>query len=1301
MVTSRITRIAAASLLGSVSLFGLATSAQASRVLFSTDPALANHELTDGSAVSTDHGTTQIALDDGAIASFVDEAHFSVRTDGSIDLQSGTVTIVSPSGSIVDIHMPDGVNGSVTGKGGSASFTANATGTHGNVISGGATIASINAIKQFKSGSFWAAGSGNAPALVVANAPIAAPEAALVQSVREGGIAAAAQNGVPVSLGEGLAAIGATGDILAAARRVEAYDHNPTLASFPQGDYVLLTAYAAQAASPYGSAAFRGAGADIVRTYFQFLATGGSASAFQSNYARVLVSYLDLLRAGALPSSFAGATQDQLNAYIAYIGRTDGFGSLSAANKSLLDAYLTFLQGGGSANGFGTNATSLVSNYLNFVRGGGDPAAFAQASQSVVAQYLAILQSGGLHAQLTPQNQALLSAYLGNGSSLAFANSQATAIAAFNAYLNTGGLPSQYTALDVATLKTYLQTLSDTGLFDRLLGSQASFLRTYLTYLQGGGSVDQFSQLPINVLTGQAAAMNTYYTFIQNGGTPSLYPDLTQPQILAYLTALQNAGLFNRLLGSSSSFFGDYFAYLNTGSNPDIYAGLPNVDLNAYAMQVQSFVTFLRAGNLPSGYTALTADQIRAYINALSASGRLASLTGGDATFLSAYLTYLQGGGAPNAYSGLPIVAYQSYATALNLYYTFLAGGGNPSAYTALTATQIQDYLAALQTNGQLASLLGANASFFTSYLTYVQGGGVPSTYSGLPIVTYRSYATALNLYYTFLAGGGRPSAYTVLTAAQIQAYLAALQSNGQIAALLGTNATFFSNYYTYIVGGGVPDTYASLPATGGGGTGGGTTPPVVTANAPTTGRMAFIANNFDYLRIYSGSVSSTTSGTVASVIDLADPTNPGRGRGNAREFDSGGVGGVLGWTRWEGDQITSVSGAIIYGLPTLQLPTTGSISYNLVGSTTPVATDNTFARYLGSSGTVAPTSPYTGGIVRSAQLAINFASRAVNLNSVIGIGGKEFTLSGSGGLGSNVGGLSSYNSASSFRLSLSANSGSFTTSGVATGFVAGTAADYAGVSYAFLPEANSSVAIAGVLAFSKSTAPNPLPTPTAAAPNGSGLNFATFAGLSGSINNSGSFVAQADGRLSQYQAIGRGTATDHENGGIASVIGWTRWSGGTDSAGAVLPENGGRSIIWAAPATAVPTSGTANYTVSGGTAVTESTGSLAPGSVTAAHLTVNFATNQLGYDVTFGINSKQFSFESTGGVAAPSISISAGNGYIFNDFHLGPGGSQASVNGFLAGAGASHAGIAFGYYGGAQTNGLQVNGVIAFTKGP
>jgi hypothetical protein len=800
-------------LAGGASLIGVSASAQASHVLFSTDKSLAGRDLASGQDVSVDHGTTQIELENGAIASFVDTAQFSLRADGGIDLRRGTVTVVTPSGAPVNIYMPEGVKGAVEGANGSGSFTANATGSRGSAISGDVKVGIGVTAKQFAPGTFWSSAGGKSPALVVANTPVAAPEAGGVRSTRAGGVAASAENGLPVTLGEALAAIGAQGDIVAAARRVEAYSQNPRLSSFPRADYTTLTAYAAQAASPYGGAAFNGAGADIVRTYFQYLATGGAAGSFQSGYAALLVNYLDLVRTGALPSSFTGATQSQLSAYIAFIGRTQGFGSLSVNNQNLLNAYLDFLQTGGSPDRFALNASTLVGAYLDYVRGGGDPAKFTQASASIISQYLAILQSGGIKGQLTAPNQALLAAYIANGNSIVFASTEATQLAAFTAYLNKGGLPSQYTAVDVATLRLYLQTLSDTGLFDRLLGSQSAFLRSYLVYLQGGGTVDSFSQLPINVLTQQAGALNSYYTYIQNGGTPSLYTNLTQAQILGYLTALQNAGLFNRLLGSTSSgFLADYFVYLNTGGNPDIYAGLPNVDLNAYASQVQAFVAFLKAGNLPANYTTLTADQIRAYINALSASGKLAALTGANASFLSAYLAYLQGGGAPNAYSGLPIVTYQNYATALNAYYVYLNGGGLPSGYTTLTAAQIQAYLAALQTNGQLVALLGANATFFTNYLSYISGGGAIDSFGSLPIITYQNYATALNAYYVYLNGGGLPSGYTALTAAQIQAYLSALQSNGQFLALLGANAPFFTSYLSYIAGGGTPNSYTGLP---------------------------------------------------------------------------------------------------------------------------------------------------------------------------------------------------------------------------------------------------------------------------------------------------------------------------------------------------------------------------------------------------------------------------------------------------------------------------------------------------------
>ena len=880
------------SLFGSASLLGLSTTAHASHVLFSTDHAISDQTISSGEAIAVSKGTTQIALDNGGLASFVDAAQFAIRSDGSVDLRAGSVTVVSPKGAPVQVIMPQGVKGLVDGVNGSASFSVGGGGLHGSAIAGRTTIAAAGASRAFTGGKFWAAAPGQSPHQVVAAVAANVPQA--VQKMRAGGIAAAASNGLPVALGEALAAVGAHGDILDAARRIDAFDRNPRLVALPQGDYAKLTAYAAQASAPFGGAAFNGAGADIVRSYFEYLAKGGIASDFRTGYARILLSYLDLLRAGALPSNFNAATQSQLSAYIAFIGRTDGFGALSATNRNVLDAYLTFLSGGGTPDGFNARATSLVASYLDYVRAGGDPAKFSAASQSVVSQYLQILQSGAIKGQLTAANQALLDAYLASvtktGDGLAFSNSAAGSLASFTVFLNGGGFPSQYTAIDPATLRSYLETLDATGLFDRVLGGQAGFLRSYLTYLRSGarpdtfdklpiniltaqaaslnafaaflnggglpsaysaltadqitsylaalqsanrfaltgdnaklfadyyaflasgGVRDAFAGLPINVLTGQANALSAYYLFIQGGGTPSLYGGLSQTQVLAYLKALQDSGLFGSLLGTNASFLADYYAFLSKGGNPDIYAGLPNVDLNVYAAQVSTFVAYLKSGKLPSAYGTLSVEQLRAYLNALTASGKLGSLLGSDAGFLADYLAYLQKGGAPDAFSGLPINVYASYSSQLNAYLAYLNGGGLPSSYAVLTAAQIRSYLDLLQANGQLTTVLGANATFFSQYLAFLSGGGSIDAYSGLPIATYRSYATALTAYFAYLNGGGLPSGYTALTAAQIRSYLDALSANNQLAALLGLNATFFTQYLTYLTTGGSVDAYMGLP---------------------------------------------------------------------------------------------------------------------------------------------------------------------------------------------------------------------------------------------------------------------------------------------------------------------------------------------------------------------------------------------------------------------------------------------------------------------------------------------------------
>jgi len=1360
MMHQSVTRVAvAAVLLGGVSLIVLATPAHASRVLFSTNAALNGKDLTPDTEVIVDNGITQVDLGNGAVAAFVDGAQFSLRPDGALDLRGGTVTVVSPTGVPVSVMMPDGVVGSIDGENASASFTVTAKGARGSVLGGRVAVLANGVRRTYSRGSFWLAPKGHAPEQAVANAPAAVP--GTVRTQRTGGIAAAAVNGIPVALGEALAAVGANGDIVTAARRLEVYDRNPSLTAFPRGDYATLIAYAAGAAAPLGGPAFNGAGADIVRTYFQFLASGRQPGDFRAAYAQSLLGYLDLLRSGALPSGFAGATQAQLSAYIAFIGRTDGFGALSATNRTLLDAYLAFLSGGGTPDGFGLRASTLVGSYLDYLRAGGDPAKFAAASASVVAQYLAILQSGGIKNQLTPANRALLDAYLASlaktGNGLAFSNSAATGLAAFTAYLNGGGFPSQYSAADAASIRGYLETLSATGLFDRVLGSQALFLRSYLVFLQGGGSADAFDKLPINVLTTQANALGSYYLFIHNGGTPSSYALLTQVQISAYLKALNDVGLFDALLGANARFLADYYAFLQQGGNPDLYAGLPNVDLNAYAAQVATYVAYLRSGKLPSGYTALTAQQLRDYLNALSASGKLATLLGGDATFLASYLAYLQSGGPPDQFTGLPIYTYTAYSTQLTAFIAYLNGGGLPSGYTTLTAAQIRGYLEALQANGQLAALLGANANFFTTYLAYLQGGGsgdaftglpiatytgygtqlaafvaylngggLPSGYTtltaaqirsylevlqangqlvellganadffttyltylqgggsadgftGLPIVTYRSYATALNAFYGYLAGGGRPSGYTVLTATQIKSYLDALNTAGQTNTLLGSYASFFAGYLTYLNGGGNGDQYAGLPGSTT------TTPPAptytYTGGFPATGGRAFVL--IGYPQSFVDQIAQVDSKGVLQQVGYV-------GRGTSTAVDvAGDANVVIGrWTNgtvFYSDSIAAKANGVPYVVlapRTGTLPTSGTISYSLLAATRPV-----YSQEFGLPG------------VFKGNLSLTFGTTL------------KYSVDGSIVMPEASGSVTySFASANGTALApglvlpaILTGTGAACASGTCAinfkgDFAGATPADRIGLLYQTYDKANvNAPQIGGAVIFGATTssAPPPLPAPTpAGAPTGTALRY----GQQGTFSKAVDIVADADGKLRGYGALAqRGTATDHENGGLAGVIGWTRWSGGTTQAAgdgsAASQVNGGYGRIWGTPATAVPTAGIAMYDLAGSTAVTSENGRLAPGKIQTANLGVDFGQRKVGFASTFTVGGINYAIETRGGVAAPIMALGVSNEFYSDQPGMGtlvsvggngcsPGTCPASLAGFLAGSGASHAGLSFSFY--------------------
>src|SRR3546814_5904437 len=130
-----------------------------------------------------------------------------------------------------------------------------------------------------------------------------------------------------------LAAAGASSDILAAARRVDAAVANPAIETFPSGDLARLVASAGGLERAFGGTPFPGAQDDIIRTYIGWLAAGNGRADFLTAYAGFLGQYLDLNRSGAAPSSFESASLGNINAFLAYAGPNGRLADLGATDR--------------------------------------------------------------------------------------------------------------------------------------------------------------------------------------------------------------------------------------------------------------------------------------------------------------------------------------------------------------------------------------------------------------------------------------------------------------------------------------------------------------------------------------------------------------------------------------------------------------------------------------------------------------------------------------------------------------------------------------------------------------------------------------------------------------------------------------------------------------------------------------------------------------------------------------------------------------------------------------------------------
>ncbi|MBU7579206.1 MAG: hypothetical protein KAF27_01865 [Porphyrobacter sp.] len=1292
---------------------GLALNAPlaANELLFTTNEARPET----GQRIDQRGGLTQIALTGGGLVSIVDAAEYRINADGSVDLYEGTITVAAASAGEVVVRMPEGVEGRVTGAGAAGNFAVRDNGeASGHALTGTVRIGRAGALERFAAGEMWrVAGRSGRVRQVIANAAQAQPGAgdegaevaALVLPIGEGaGPVAAVLNGLPLGFGDQLAAAGASSDILAAARRIEAVAGNPALDTFPSGDFALLVSAAAQLEGAYGGTPFPAAQADIIRAYLRFLGGGGAGSAFLASYSRFAIDYIDLIRSGGLPSAFAGAGPQDVEAYLAYIRRTGAFGGLAARDRVLAEAYLAFLGSGGNRDAFARSFTDLTIAYFSFVRGGGDPAAFAGASQATLAQTIAFLRDSGMVVQLGTADRALVEAFLANGG-LAFAGQYRVVLGDYFAFLASGRRPSEYAALDQATLRSHLETLASTGLLTTVLGERAGFYTDYLAFLRAGGTVDGFGRLPFNIFTGYTAKLDAYFAFLSTGRRPSEFTEADIATLQAWLLEMQAAGALERFLGNRAAFFADYAAFVAAGGGFDAFARLPFNIFTGYASRLDGYFAFLATGRRPSEFTETDTATLQAWLLELQAAGALDRFLGDRAAFFAEFAAFVAAGGNFDAFARLPFNIFTGYAAQLDAYFTFLAGGRLPSEFTAVDLATLQAWLLELTAAGALERFLGGRAAFFAEYAAFVAGGGSFDAFARLPAVIFAGYANDLRAFFDFLLAGGVPSGYTLLTPDQIRDYLAALEAAGATGRFLGDLAAFWRDYAVYLAGGGNPDLFAGLP--GSGGTGGGN-PPALATQFSGAVFLASFGGGSDTLTQATISVSEDGRITNAQVngTTFAVAGQPG-GAYDQRGWEvtaAGRFGDAVAFTSYldrNGTQGSNFVINMVAGVPARVLPQTGLVSYRLVGGAAPT-----------ERGLAPGTEGYFTG-----NLAVAFGGAAprVGLDFEVSSNGTTFATGTAGGAADPLNGGMSVDGNGRFRgfFAARATAGTACTRANACassveGGLFGDQGAYAGLVW-FLNDASDVNAIrfiSGSAVFGTSgtalaglgTAPPPPPPPPPPAFSGTVTGLTVVSSRPGQPATSiaswsnATAMFDANGRISGYTnnlgaGSGLGALADAstEAGSIAGAVAWARFLDPPNAQGDVART--GIHTVLGIPATNLPTAGTVTYNLIGGTRPTTNTGTVDPGSFSGA-LAVDFATRRVGIDFNVAISDRAWRIATAGGAANPGnggMQIGAdGRSFFGSPAVTGlnaascTAGCTSDVLGTFFGAGASHTGVVY-----------------------
>ncbi len=197
------------------------------------------------------------------------------------------------------------------------------------------------------------------------------------------------------------------------------------------------------------------------------------------------------------------------------------------------------------------------------------------------------------------------------------------------------------------------------------------------------------------------------------------------------------------------------------------------------------------------------------------------------------------------------------------------------------------------------------------------------------------------------------------------------------------------------------------------------------------------------------------------------------------------------------------------------------------------------------------------------------------------------------------------------------------------------------------------------------------------------------------SAATTGRTVTLNGGNVSQVggaRTVTNQTAQTVEAQTVDNVVAIARWTNGqfnTDSANNQLDAQQGVHLVWGAPATSMPGSGSATYGLVAATSPTRDGGGVAPGTFTG-NFGVNFTTRRVGWDSVISLGGVNYRFASDGGVSMPTVAI---QGTTFNGVaSTDNNGLAGSGSGFFSGVNAGLIGFAY------LAQGPGVNGEIEGT---